>query len=50
MIASDFEEAGSEDVIRKVTADLEGKVPSDTIRDKRVEALKAAKQELVTEV
>ncbi|GAA6207429.1 DUF1476 domain-containing protein [Cognatishimia sp. WU-CL00825] len=50
VIASDFEEAGCEDVIRKVTADLEGKVPSDTIREKRAEALVAAKNELVDEV
>lgn len=32
LIAADFEEAGSEDVIRKLKADLEGKADEATIR------------------
>lgn len=46
VIIADFEEAGHDDVIRKVTADLEGKVTSDVIRAKRQECVLAAKGEL----
>lgn len=49
VIASDMEEAGDEDVIRKVTADLEGKVPSDDIRAKRRECVTIAKEQLSNE-
>ncbi|SHG25448.1 DUF1476 domain-containing protein [Cognatishimia maritima] len=49
VIVADFEEAGDEDVIRKVTADLEGKVPSDTIRAKRRECLLQAKGQLAAD-
>lgn len=37
VIKSDFEEAGHEDVIRKVSADLEGKADEATIRAKLAE-------------
>lgn len=37
VIKSDFEEAGHEDVIRKVSADLEGKADEATIRGKLAE-------------
>ena len=37
VIIADFEEAGHEDVIRKVAADLEGKADADTIRAKRAD-------------
>ncbi len=46
VIVADFEEAGDEDVIRKVTADLEGKVESDVIRAKRKECVMVAKGQL----
>ncbi len=49
VIASDMEEAGDEDVIRKVTADLEGKVASDEIRAKRRECVAVAKEQLSNE-
>ncbi len=37
VIKSDFEEAGNEDVVRKVTGDLEGKATADEIRAKLAE-------------
>ena len=49
VIAADFEEAGHEDVIRKVVADLEGSVHADIIRQKRAEFLKVAQEQLVGE-
>lgn len=47
VIKADFEEAGHEDVVRKVAADLEGKADADAIRAKRSELLAAAKAELM---
>ncbi|PID36524.1 MAG: aldolase [Rhodobacterales bacterium] len=35
VIHADFEEAGHEDVVRKVAKDLEGKASADEIRQKR---------------
>jgi len=49
VIAADFEEAGHDDVIRKVVGDLGGKADEQTIRSKRREALAAAKEELSTQ-
>lgn len=49
VIKADFEEAGHEDVIRKVVADLEGNVTADVIRAKRAEFLAQAKAELMKE-
>ncbi|MDC0737140.1 DUF1476 domain-containing protein [Cognatishimia sp. SS12] len=49
VINSDFEEAGDEDVIRKVTADMQGNTPSDVIRAKRRECVILAKQQLTGE-
>ncbi|MFY0661057.1 MAG: DUF1476 domain-containing protein [Shimia sp.] len=49
VIAADFEEAGHDDVIRKVVGDLGDKADEQTIRAKRREALAAAKEELATE-
>ncbi|SEW18968.1 hypothetical protein SAMN05444851_1993 [Aliiroseovarius sediminilitoris] len=49
VIKSDFEEAGHEDVVRKVTGDL-STVSADEVRAKRAELLAIAKAELVTEV
>jgi len=37
VIKSDFEEAGNEDVVRKVAGDLGGKSDADTVRDKLAE-------------
>jgi hypothetical protein len=49
VIIADFEEAGHEDVVRKVAADLEGKADADTIRAKRAELLAVAQEQLMTE-
>jgi hypothetical protein len=49
VITSDLEEAGSEDVIRKLTADLNGKVTIDEIRSKLDELLLLAKSQLLSE-
>ncbi len=49
VVKSDFEEPGTEDVIRKVTADLEGRVPSDTIREKLAACLLDAKEQVLNE-
>lgn len=47
VIRADFEEAGHEDVFRKVQADLAGKADEATIRTKMAELLVAAKTQLV---
>ena len=44
VVIADFEEAGHEDVVRKVTADLEGKITSDEIRAKLAEKLLEARE------
>jgi hypothetical protein len=49
-VIADFEEAGNEDVIRKVAGDLGDKADDTTIRTKLAEALAAAKAELMDEV
>ena len=49
VIKADFEEAGFEDVIRKVAGDLGDKADPDTIRAKRAELMAAAKAQLVAE-
>jgi len=49
VIHSDFEEAGHEDVVRKVAADLGDKSDADTIRAKRAECLAIAKEQMVSE-
>jgi hypothetical protein len=50
VVASDFEEAGIEDVVRKVSADLAGKASVDEVRAKMAELLPVAKAQLMTEV
>ena len=50
VVAADFEEAGSEDVVRKVVADLEGRVTADQVRGKLGLLLVEAKAQLMTEV
>ncbi|MCW9044198.1 MAG: DUF1476 domain-containing protein [Pseudopelagicola sp.] len=50
VIIADFEEAGHEDVVRKVAGDLEGKADADTIRAKRAELMVKAKEQVMQEV
>ncbi|MDF0602366.1 DUF1476 domain-containing protein [Psychromarinibacter sp. C21-152] len=50
VIKADFEEAGDEDVYRKVAADLEGKTDEATIRAKMVELMAKAKGQLIDEL
>jgi hypothetical protein len=50
VVKSDFEEAGDEDVYRKVSGDLGDKSDEATIRAKMVELMAVAKQEVFDEV
>jgi hypothetical protein len=50
VVQADFEEAGVEDVVRKVAADLAGHATSDEIRAKLGEMLPLAKAQLMDEV
>lgn len=49
VVIADFEEAGHEDVVRKVAADLDGKADADAIRAKRAELLAVAKDQVMNE-
>jgi hypothetical protein len=49
VVNADFEEAGSEDVVRKVLADLGAKSSAEDIRAMMVELLKTAKTQLMNE-
>jgi hypothetical protein len=49
VIKSDFEEAGHEDVYRKVSGDLGAKVDESTIRTKMTELMVEAKSQLMSE-
>jgi hypothetical protein len=49
VVSADFEEAGIEDVVRKVVADLAGKASADIVRAKMTELLPVAKAQLMTE-
>jgi hypothetical protein len=52
VVASDFEEAGDEDVFRKVSADLKAKgasVSDEAIRLKMTELTDVAKQQILSE-
>lgn len=49
VVTADFEEAGHEDVVRKVAADLEGQVSADDIRRKMAELLQAAKVQILAD-
>jgi len=49
VVKADFEEAGHEDVVRKVAGDLGDIADADTIRAKMDELLKVAKDQLVKE-
>ena len=50
VVQADFEEAGIEDVVRKVAADLAGKASADEIRAKMAEMLSVAQAQLMTEI
>lgn len=50
VIRSDFEEAGDEDVYRKVAGDLGSKATEDAIRAKMAEFMAIAKEQLMNEV
>ena len=50
VIAADFEEAGHEDVYRKVAGDLGDKADEATIRAKMAELMSEAKAQLAEEV
>ncbi len=49
VVNADFEEAGIEDVVRKVAADLAGKATADSVRAKMSELLVEAKSQLMNE-
>ncbi|MDN5788334.1 DUF1476 domain-containing protein [Pseudorhodobacter sp.] len=49
VVAADFEEAGNEDVVRKLAADLTGRVSADEIRTKLATTLAVAKAQLMSE-
>ncbi|HSF63498.1 MAG TPA: DUF1476 domain-containing protein [Paracoccaceae bacterium] len=50
VVHADFEEAGYEDVVRKLSADLGDKATADQIRAKLAELLPVAKAQLMSEV
>ncbi|MCH2251023.1 MAG: DUF1476 domain-containing protein [Cognatishimia sp.] len=49
VVVADFEEAGNEDVIRKVAGDLGDRSSADEVRAKLAETLKVAKDQLLSE-
>ena len=49
VVQADFEEAGVEDVVRKVAADLTGHASADDIRAKLADLLPQAKAQLMDE-
>jgi len=50
VVSADFDEAGSEDVVRKLVADLGGKASADEVRAKLAELLPVAKAQLMGEI
>jgi hypothetical protein len=50
VVSADFEEAGSEDVVRKVAADLGALSSADAVRAKLAQMLPVAKAQLMSEV
>jgi hypothetical protein len=50
VVVADFEEAGHEDVVRKVAADLNDHASADEIRAKMAELLPKAKEQILSEV
>ena len=49
VVTSDFEEPGDDDVLRKLTADLQGKADEETIRAKMSELRSIARQQVANE-
>lgn len=49
VVKADFEEAGDEDVFRKVNGDLGGKVSEQEIRTKMSELMETAKEQVANE-
>lgn len=49
VVQADFEEAGTEDVVRKVAADLAGHATADDVRAKLTDLLPQAKSQLMDE-
>ena len=50
VVAADFEEAGSDDVVRKVAGDLGSKASEDEIRAKLTSLMIEAKSQLMSEI
>ena len=50
VVSADFEEAGDEDVVRKIVADLAGKASADEVRAKLNELMQMAKAQLMSEI
>ncbi len=50
VVKSDFEEAGDEDVYRKVSGDLGEKASESTIRTKMIQLMAEAKAQLMVEI
>ncbi|WP_225030322.1 DUF1476 domain-containing protein [Xinfangfangia pollutisoli] len=50
VVAADIVEAGSEDVVRKVVADLAGKASAEEVRAKLTELMSVAKAQLMEEI
>lgn len=50
VVAADFDEAGIEDVVRKIAGDLTGKASADDIRAKLQDLLPVAKAQLLDEI
>ena len=50
VVSADFEEAGDEDVVRKIVADLAGKASAEEVRRKLLELLPVAKTQLMNEL
>jgi hypothetical protein len=50
VVQADFEEAGDDDVVRKLVADLGGKASADQVKAKLAELLPVAKAQLMSEV
>lgn len=50
VISADFEEAGVEDVVRKVAGDLAGKASADEVRAKLMALMSEAKAQLLAEI
>jgi hypothetical protein len=50
VVQADFEEAGDDDVVRKLVADLGGRATADQVKAKLAELLPEAKAQLMREI